>query len=172
MSTADEAVKAASSTGLQRLLKRGLPKHVHHLRAASPEETAASLEAVREAKEHLELASIRMDGGADAARQAAEAELVAAREQLASCYEPVTIRALKPTEYEALAAKYKDENDAAGIDQDSLGRAAFLAGVEGDLTEEDWLTVLDQCSQGERGTLFIAALVLNARTTDGSIPKG
>lgn len=171
MSTADDAVKAAPP-GLKRLLKRKLPTIVYHLRAVEPEVLAAAEDALSEAKAELDLARLYRDDQADEAVSEATAKVESAQAALAACFEPITLRALPPGEYEALVAAHKDEKAEDGVDSAGLRRAAFLACVQGDLSEAEWDEVFAQCSMGERVALFATALAVNIRNTDGSIPKG
>lgn len=171
MSTANDAVKAAPPQS-KRLLNRGLPVATYHLRAAEPEEVAEAEQAVADAKDAKELADFRLgDAGEQAQAKAAE-QLAEARARLAACFEPVKIRALAPEKYEALIAEHEDEKKPGGVDDDAVALAAFLAGVQGDYSAEEWeSTILPQCSRGERKELYFTTLALNVRGTGGAIPK-
>lgn len=173
MSTADEAVKAASPAGLGRLLRRRLPEVVHHLRAAEPHEEAAARKAVADARERLEEASWRVDDKAAAAIAAAQVDVDQARAALAACYEPVAIRALPPAAFEALAAEHParpGQDEAYNLE--TLCPALFYAGVQGELTAEQWEhEIVPQLGRGEWWGLQAAAMTINGRATDGSIPK-
>lgn len=164
--------------GLARLKSRKLPVTVYHLRAAEPEEEMAAQAAVETARERLEVASMRADEGAEAAITKAQAELDQANAALAACYEAVTIQAQPPDEFERLL-NLPEHKPRKGNDKDSqwnsdtFPRAVFLIGVQGELTAEEWTEeVLPQCSQAERVALFLAALNINARWSDGTVPKG
>jgi hypothetical protein len=173
MSTADEAIKAAPPTGLERLLRRKSPEVVHHLRAAEPHEEAAARQAVADARERLETASWRSDEQAQAAITAAQAEVDQARAALAACYEPVVIRALPPKEFEALVDEHpaRDGKDEP-YNPETLNMELFHLCVQGNLSREQWETeVIPQLSKGELLSLETAAIALNGRTSDGSIPK-
>lgn len=173
MSTADDAIKAVPLPNpLERLLGRDLPTLIYHLRAATAEEVDAAENAVAEAKADQEIAGFRRDDRADEAEAEAAERVKAAQEALAACYVPVKVRALPPQEYEALVAKFADEKTEGGVDNKALSRAAFLACVQGGLTEAQWDEILAKCSTGERVELYGYALAVNIRTTGGAIPKG
>lgn len=172
MSTSTEAIKAS---GQSRLLRRKLPEVVHHLRAVEPEEEAAARKAVADARERREDATFRVDEGAEADRTAADAELDQARAALAACYEPVVIRALPPEEFEQVAADHParpDKDEAYNLD--TLCPELFYRGVRdtSELTREQWETeVVPQLGRGEWMGLTVAAMAINGRMSDGSIPK-
>jgi hypothetical protein len=117
---------------------------------------------------------MRMDDRAAETVTEAEAALEKARADLAACYEPVVIRALEPKRFEELVAEHparKDRDERWNVE--TFPRALFLASVVGELSREEWETVLDeQCSEGEQNGLFLDAQVVNARMPDGTIPKG
>lgn len=172
MSTAAEAIKAA--TGQTRLLRRKLPEVTYHLRAVEPDEEAAARKAVADARERLETATFRIDDAAESAVTAAQADLDQAQATLAACYEAVVIRALPPAEFEALAADHParpDKDEAYNLE--TLCPALFYAGVQGELTAEQWETeVVPQLGRGEWWGLQAAAMNINGRSADGAIPKG
>lgn len=171
MSTANDAIKAAPAQP-KRLLHRGLPVTTYHLRAAEPAEVAAAEQAVADAKDAKELADFRLGEAGEQAQAKAAEQLAEARARLKACYEPVKIRALDPDVYEAMAAEHEDEKKPGGLDEKALGKAVFLAGVQGVYSAAEWAeTILPQCSRGERHELYFAALVINARATGGAIPK-
>jgi hypothetical protein len=171
MSSADEATKAAG--GPARLRTRKLATTVYHLRAVDPEEEAAARAAVAEAREALTATAYRHDEDAAAAIEQAEADLAAAQEKLAACYEPVTISAVPPAEFERLAADHPTrEGKDEPYDMPALAEALFIAGVQGDLTTEQWREeVFPQLTNGERTGITTAALLVNSRGIGGGIPK-
>jgi hypothetical protein len=172
MSTANDAIKAAPPQE-KRLLNRGLPVTTYHLRAADPDEVAAAEQAVADAKDEAEIASYRTDEAGSARQAAAAEQLAAARARLAACFDPVKIRALAPAEYEALIGQHEDEKQPEGFDRDPVARAAFLAGVQGPYSAQEWdAAILPQCSRGELQEIYLATLIVNARGTGGAIPKG
>jgi hypothetical protein len=174
VSTADNAIKAAPPAGLQRLLKRKLPEAVHYLRAVEPEVERAARQVVDDARDRLSVASMRIDDKADAAINAAQQDLDAANAALADCYEAITIKAMPPTEFEALVAEHparKDEDEP--YNNETLLPALFLRCVQGDLTPEQWTDeVIPQLANGERRAMEFKAMEINSRFSDGLIPKG
>lgn len=157
----------------ERLLARRRPTIDYQLAVVDDTEAVAELAA---AKEALDVARFRDDEGAEQAVTDAEARLGKARSAVEACYEPVTLTALPPTDFEALVAKPeyapregKDERWNA----ETFPRAVFLACVDtGDLTTEEWVELVDvSLSQGERESLFLTAVGLNARWPSGSIPN-
>jgi hypothetical protein len=168
--------RTAKAKGLARLKTRKLPVAVYHLRAAEPDEEMAAREGVTAADERHTAALMRGDEGAEAAIAKAQAELDQAQAALADCYQEVRIQALEPDEFERLLGlpenKPRKGTDDTLWNNDTFGKAVFLAGVQGELTAEEWVTeVIPQLSQAEKAGLFVKALNINARWTDGSVPK-
>jgi hypothetical protein len=153
---------------------RTRPSDTYHLPVGEDAEMRAAMEAVEAAQGALSTARMRFDDRAAEAVTEAEAALAQANAALAAFYEPVVIRAMKPGAFEELVAEHparegKDER----WNKDTFLRALFLASVVGELSREDWETLLDeQCSEGEQNGLFYTAQLVNARTPDGTIPKG
>lgn len=103
----------------------------------------------------------------------AKAKVEKARRAVEACFEPVRVRALPPSDYEALLAEHpaaKDSDEPFGED---FPKALFLACVEGDMTGEDWEVFFEKsCSRQEKFELFGTAIMANNRTTTGDgIPK-
>ena len=157
----------------ERLLARRRPSTVYQL--AVDDDTAA-VAAVAAAKDELGTARFRSDDSAAQAVTDAEERLAAARAAVEACYEPVTLTALPPAEFEALIAKpeyaARDGKDERW-NVDTFPRACFLACVDtGDLTAEEWAEFADgSLSQGEREALFLAAVSVNARWPSGAVPN-
>jgi hypothetical protein len=173
MGTADDAIKTAPASQL-RLLRRGLPQVVHHLRASTPEEERAARQAASAARERLAHHMMRIDDQVGEAIAAAQAECDAADAALATCYEPVIIQALPPAVFETLVAEFparEGKDEAWNIE--TLPPALFLASVRGELTAEQWeKEVLPQLAHGEVQGLRNSALAVNARFVGGDVPKG
>ena len=157
----------------ERLLARRRPSTVYQL---AVEDDGAAVAELNAAKDALDTAKFRSDDGAEQAVADAEERLAAARAAVEACYEPVTLAALPPTEFEALIAK-PEYAAREGRDEkwnaETFPRACFLACVDtGDLSAEEWETFIDgSLSQGERHTLFLTAIGINARWPSGSIPN-
>ncbi|MEU8264482.1 hypothetical protein AB0C02_28150 [Micromonospora sp. NPDC048999] len=133
-------------------------------------------------------------------QDAAEAELVAAGEELAGCYETIVLRALPmrgevtvekliaahpPTQKQMAQAKTdRDEAQQRGEkppdwpswDDDTYRPALLAATAESDMTADDWTDMLaERMSTGEVAGLWAACLAINssARATDAVVlPKG
>lgn len=154
----------------ERLLNRSLPTDVHQLRV---EDDAAAQAELVAARGQLELAPFRPEG-ADEAVAAAEKRVAAARRAVEACYEPVTLRALRPKAFEALVAEHPptEEGKAWGP---TFPRALFLACAptgEDDPSQEEWESILeDGLSHGEKEALFQRALEVNARWPSGAVPN-
>ena len=110
-----------------------------------------------------------------AAIQKARAQLKESEATVRGCYEFVTLRALPADDWEALvnAHKPRPDTDDRIWNGKTFPKAVFLACVESDLSAEDWehvwTTVL---SDAERIELSNAAVRVNVRTPDSSLPKG
>jgi hypothetical protein len=154
----------------ERLKGRQRPTVVHHL--LMDDDTAARA-ALALANQEWELSTLRTDTTPEATAAAKQA-VADAQAAVDACYEPITMRALPPEVFEELAAQHPPRKDKEERWNDAtFPRAVFLASVEGEMTEEEWVAFLDtQCSQGERTVLGIAALGVNARWPSGDIPKG
>jgi hypothetical protein len=176
MSTADDSIKAAppAPAGLSRLLNRKRPTVVHYLRGVEPDVERAAKEAAEAARERLSIASMRIDEQATEWVNTAQAELDRANAALAACYEPVTIQALPPDEFEALVAQHpKREGKDEAFNLETLVLPLFLLCVQGELTAKQWTNeIIPQLSNGERRALELKAFDVNARYSDGLIPKG
>lgn len=161
-------------TQRDRLMGRTRPSDTYHLPVGEDAERQLAADAVEAAQEALSTARMRLDDRAAEAIAEAEVALAQANEALADFYEPVVIRAMKPKEFELLVAEHparKDHDER--WNKDTFPTALFLESVVGEMSREDWEAVLDeQCSQGEQNGLFYMAQYVNARTPDGTIPKG
>lgn len=157
----------------ERLLARKRPVFVYQLAVEDETEAVAELAA---AKDALDTAGFRDDDRAEQAVTDAEARLEKAHAAVAACYEPVTLTALPPVEFERLVAKPEyAPRDGKGEkwNGDTFPRACFLACVDtSDLSADEWAEFADgSLSQGERESLFLAAVGVNARWPTGSIPS-
>ncbi len=173
MGIADDAIKASDGSGLSRLLKRKLPTVVHHLRAVEPEVERAARAAAQKARDARDDAEMSLDDDQADQVAAAQAVLDEANAALAACYEPVTIQALPPEEYEDLVGAHPAKDKDEPFDVEAVSPELFYRGVQGDLMREEWVGILtSQVSQAERLGLFGDALTVNARAVSGDIPKG
>lgn len=153
----------------EKLLNRQRPSVTYPLQVR---DTAEAAKRVEEARGAVRLTQLRGD-----AQQVAKAkrELKQAEKALDDCHVEIVIRALPPAEFEELVKAHpprKDTDDEAW-NIETFPRACFLACVEGDMSEQDWDRFVEEnCSQGERESLRLAALAVNTRIPDPSVPKG
>lgn len=157
----------------ERLLARRRPRVVHQL--AVEDDTAAVAE-LSAAKDELATASFRSDEAMEEAVSAAEKRVAKARRTVEACYEPLTLTAMPPAEFEALIAKPEYAPREGKTEQwngETFPRACFLACVDtSDLSPDEWEAFVDgSLSQGERDALFLAAISVNARWPSGNIPN-
>jgi hypothetical protein len=158
----------------ERLLARKRPTFDYQFAVDDDTDAVAELNA---AKEALDRAGFRDDDGAAQAVADAEARLAAARAAVEACYEPVTLTALLPADFEALVA-LPEHAPREGKDEkwngETFPRACFMACVDtsGDMSAEDWAAfATENVSAGERESLRLAAISLNARWPTGAVPN-
>ena len=171
MTTAKTKTKAGRR---ERLLARKRPTVDYQLAVEDEADAVAELNA---AKEALDQARFRDDDGAEQAIADAEARLDAARAAVDACYEPATLTALSPADFEAMIARPEyapRDGKEEKWNGDTFPAAIFLACVDtsGDMSAEDWATlVTENVSAGERESLYLVAIGVNARWPTGSIPN-
>ena len=157
----------------ERLLARKRPSFRYQLAVVDDTDAIAEMLA---AKEVLDTAGYRTDDGAEQAVAAAETRLEKARTAVEACYETVTLTAMPPVDFEKLLAKpeyaARDGKDEKW-NQDTFPPAVFLACVDDDeLTSEEWATfTTENLAKGERESLFLAAVGINARWPSGAVPN-
>jgi hypothetical protein len=158
----------------ERLLARKRPSVPYQLAVVDDTDAVAELAA---AKEALDAAGYRVDEGAEQAVAEAEARLEKARAAVEACYEPVTLTAMLPAAFEELIAQ-PEHAPREGKDErwnaDTFPRACFLACADddGDMSAQDWDTfTVENVSQGERESMFMAAVGINARWPSGAVPN-
>lgn len=154
----------------ERLIGRARPSTVCRLKV---DDTAAAQAAVDEATDQHRLAQLLVADGKKADVAAAKRKLDKAQAAYDACFEPVTVRALAPPDYEALVADHPADKDSDNAYAEDFPRALFLACVEGEMDTAEWEKFLDEsASEGERTALYLAALQVNNRPPDESVPKG
>lgn len=156
----------------ERLLNRPRPSGTCPVRV--DDDTEARKE-VDQALMLLNLLLAQGDMADQAAVRKARARLKKAEEAVRGCYEFVTVRALAADDWEALvdAHKPRPDTDDRVWDGKTFPKAAFFACVESDLSEEDWEHVwTGVLSDAERIELSNAAIRVNVRVPDSSLPKG
>lgn len=134
-------------------------------------DTAAAERAATEAQAELQL--LVLTGEADAAAEARQ-RLQEAKTALEACFQPVTLTALPPDEFEALADAHppREGTDDEAWNVDTFPRACFLACAPTDLSTQEWETFLsERVNDGERARLYGTALAVNVRTVDPTVPK-
>lgn len=150
----------------ERLLNRTRPTAAFPLRVDDDTAAAAT---VAEAQMGLLLAA-----GTDRESEAREA-LQAAQAALHACYESITLRAMRPEDFEALADAHpprEGNSDDDAWNTDTFPLAVFLACAPPDLTAEEWQAFLEESvSDAEQAGLLTMAVAVNARTVDPSVPK-
>ena len=157
----------------ERFLARRRPTVDYQLAVLDDTDAVAELAA---AKDAVDTARFREDDGAEQAVADAEGRLQRARTAVEECYEPVTLTALPPVEFEALVAKPEyAPRDGKGEkwNADTFPRACFLACVDtSGLSTQEWAEFVDgSLSQGEREALFMTAVGINARWPSGAVPS-
>lgn len=156
----------------ERLLNRPRPSGTCPVRV---EDDADARKEVEQARAVLHLLEIQGDAADQAAVRKAQTRLKKTEQALKACYEFVALRALPADDFEALVGAHKPRPDTDDRlwNGATFPKACFLACVESDLTSKDWehvwTTVL---SNAERVELSNAAIRVNVRVPDSSLPKG
>jgi hypothetical protein len=158
-----------------RLLARERPRAEFRLRITDP---ATADRALREASTAWRLAVYRDGDDSDAARDA-KAKADEAQAEVDACYETLQLTALPPADMEALITAHPPTAEQREAGQtpwntETFRPALLAACVEGDMTEADWADFITKgpVSLGEVAALWAAALGVNDRTPDASVPKG
>lgn len=156
----------------ERLLNRPRPSGRYPLRIDDDSDAREEVERARRV-----LTMLLMQGGAEeAALRRARTAVKKAEQKLSSCYEFVTLRALPPDEFEALVAAHKPrpETDDRMWNDETFPKACLLACVEtADISQEEWEQLwATGLSNAERIELSNAAIRVNVRVPDSSLPKG
>ncbi|WP_405149430.1 hypothetical protein OG589_14500 [Sphaerisporangium sp. NBC_01403] len=155
----------------ERLLNRPRPMAAYPLRVDDDTQARKDME---QARTLLRLLQLQGESADESAVKAAKADLAKAEAALAACYEPVTLRAMPPDDFEALIALHKprEGTEETSWNLDTFPQACLMACVESDLTEAEWGQVWKEVlSQGERGELCTAAIRVNVRVPESTLPK-
>lgn len=134
-------------------------------------------EELTEAKRLHLFASVAHKEDSDEVQEAAR-KVDGAQAKLDACYEPLTLTALPPADFEALMAAHPPTKEQRSKDfewNEETFRPALLAvTVEGDMTEDDWaeMNKSGQITWGEFTALFNACLNVNSRSSDDLLGKG
>lgn len=161
----------------ERLLARKRPTVDYHLAVVDDTEAVAELAAAKDARDVAQIAAADLPAAtADERLNAADERLRAAQQAVEDCYEAITLTAMPPADFEALAGKPEHaprEGKNEQWNEETFPRAVFLACAPDDLTPDEWESFADSnLTQGERTALFMTAVGLNARWPSGSIPEG
>jgi hypothetical protein len=156
-----------------RLLNRARLSGEHPIRI--DDDTEARME-VEQARILLNLLEMHGDGADQAAAlRKAKARLKRAEAKVRACYEFVQLRAMEPAAFETLIGQHKPRpgTEDQVWNLETFPPAVLLACVQGDRSPQDWEHILAHVlSTGERRDLCNAAIRLNLRTPDASLPKG
>ncbi|NUP24008.1 MAG: hypothetical protein HOZ81_49735 [Streptomyces sp.] len=155
----------------ERLLNRPRPSGEVPLRIDDDTDAREEVEQARRL-----LAMLQLQGSVEeAALRRARTAVTKAEKRLRGCYEFITLRALPADDFEALVAAHKPRPDTT--DQmwnlDTFPKACFFACVESEMAAEEWERLWSAgLSNAERVELGNAAIRVNIRTPDESLPKG
>ncbi|MFI6883363.1 hypothetical protein [Streptosporangium canum] len=156
----------------ERLLGRPRPFDTYPLRIDDDTEVRKELERARILLRILQAQGETAD---ESAVRAAAADLAAAEAQMAACYEQVILRAMPPDDFEALISAHKPREGSEDRvwNLETFPKACLMECVESDLTAAEWEQVWTEVlSHGERGELCNAAIKVNVRSPDSTLPKG
>lgn len=154
----------------KRLEGRPLPTDTYWVRV---DDTTEAGRALAEAREVLQL-HLLTDSDAKTLAEARQG-VVAAEEALKACYEPITVTALLPDDFEALVDKHapRPDTDDDVWNGKTFPRAVFLACAPTEWNTAQWEEWLKATlSAAEREALFMVAVTVNARVLDPTVPKG
>ena len=156
----------------ERLLKRPRPSDSYPLRIDDDTEARKKLEQARTLLRLLQFQGAASD---ESALAQAKADLAAAEVEMAACYEPVVLRAMRPGAFEKLIGKHKPrpDTDDRTWNLDTFPQACLDECLESDLTETEWDEIWTEVlSSAERVELCNAAIRVNVRVPDSTLPKG
>lgn len=168
---------SSASSLRERLTARERPSLPVRLLVDDPTEAIAALQHAQAMQRQV----VVRDEHADPDElQRVDAAVQAAQEAVEACYVTVTVKALRPDDYEALQAAHPPtlEQVADGqVCNPATFRPALLAAcADGDMTEDDWVAFLaERVSAAERQGLYVAALAVNDRVRAADplvLPKG
>lgn len=162
----------------ERLAAKRRPTSSLRLRIDTPPES--KLEDLRAAQVADRLARMRHGDTADPELVRARKALAKAEKTVEAYYETLVLRAMAPDEFEALIASHRPTDEQRKADgeaqwnKDTFPPALLSYCVEGDMTEADWNEFWhsDRLSTAERNQLLSAALEVNIRLADDTVPKG
>ncbi|MDX3101759.1 hypothetical protein [Nonomuraea angiospora] len=155
-----------------RLLSRPRLSAEHPIRIDDDTEARREVESARML---LQILEIQGDSADQAAVRKAKADLKRAEKKLRACYEWIRLRAMEADDFEALLGKHKPRPDTKDTiyNLDTFPKACLLACDESGRSEADWEHIWKSVLSGpERTELCNAAIRINARTPDESLPKG
>lgn len=156
----------------ERLLNRPRPSDAYPIRI---DDDTQAREALEETQSVLRLLLIQGDAADADTLTRAHTAVAEAEGELKACYEPVLLRALRPEDWEALIALHPPRAESTDDiwNAATFPKACLLACIESDLTETElgqlWTEVL---SKAEQVRLCNAAIRVNVRVPDATLPKG
>ena len=154
-----------------RLLTRSRLSGEHPIRI--DDDTEARQE-VDQATRLLQILQIQGDAVDQSAVRKAKADLARAKKKLRACYEWIPLRAMEADAFEALMGEHKprpETNDRL-FNRDTFPKACLLATDASGRSEADWEHIFKHVLSGpEQSALCNAAIRVNARTPDESLPK-
>ncbi|WP_433520147.1 hypothetical protein ACQP2T_63445 (plasmid) [Nonomuraea sp. CA-143628] len=158
-------------TKADRLLNRPRLFAEHPIRIVDDTEARQEVEQARFA-----LALLQTQGEVRVgAMQTAKGALTRAKKKLRACYEWIPLRAMEADLFEALIGEHKPRPDTSDEiwNNETFPRACLLATDESGRSEADWEHIFKSVLSGpEQVQLCNAAIRVNARTPDESLPKG
>ena len=155
-----------------RLLARPRLSGEHPIRV---EDDTQARRDVEQARTLLQILRIQGDAADEGAVSNAKADLARAQKTLHACYEWVPLRAMEAAAFETLMGEHKPRTGTEDklFNRDTFPRACLLACDESGRSEADWEHIFKHVLSGpERAELCNAAIRVNARTPDESLPKG
>lgn len=155
-----------------RLLARPRLSGEHPIRIEDDTEARRDVE---QARTLLQIMQIQGGATDEAAVGKAKADLKEAQRRLRACYEWIPLRALEVDDFEKLVGKHKPRPGTSDeiFNNETLPKACLLACDESGRSEADWEHIFTHVLNGpEQLELCNAAIRVNARTPDESLPKG
>lgn len=155
-----------------RLRGRGRQFDTYALRIDDDAEARKELERARTL---LRILQFQGDTADESAVRSAQQDLAKAEAAIAACYEQVVLRAMRPKDLEKLKGEHKPREGTEDRlwNLETFPRACLMKTVESDMTEADWEDVWEEVlSDGERVALTNAAIRVNVRAPDSTLPKG
>jgi hypothetical protein len=164
---AQQAQQTPPSDLRDALSRKRRPSRTYRMLLTDPQEAQTALE---EAQAQARIVFLRQEAGSPD-REAAEAEVLAAKRKLEACWHKVVLRGISAQRFTDLVAKHPPTRDGK-LDGDQWNPETFQPALiaacaeDSDMTEQEWAAELDsdRWPLGERNALFAEALALNVGT--------